>query len=48
MSIRVGTNVVLSNGASIIIEEINGSYFYVSDYENEEYTVTLDQIARVL
>ena len=48
MGIRVGTSVVLINGAAIIIEEINGSYFYGSDYENEEYTVTLDQIARVL
>ena len=48
MSIRVGGSVILSNGASIIIEEINGFYFYGSDYENEEYTVTLDQIARVL
>ena len=48
MSIRVGGSVILSNGASIIIEEINGSYFYGSDYENEEYTVTLEQIVRVL
>lgn len=48
MSIRVGVSVILSNGASIVIEEINGSYFYGSDYENEEYTVTLEQIARVL
>lgn len=48
MSIRVGSSVVLSNGAPIVIEEINNSYFYGIDYENEEYTVTLAQIARVL
>ena len=48
MGIRVGSSVVLSNGTSIVIEEINNSYFYGIDYENEEYTVTLDQIARVL
>ena len=48
MGIQVGSSVVLSNGASIVIEEINNSYFYGIDYENEEYTVTLDQIARVL
>lgn len=48
MGIQVGASVVLSNGAPIVIEEINGSYFYGSDYENEEYTVTLAQIARVL
>lgn len=48
MGIRVGKVVVLINGAAIVIEEINGSYFYGSDYEDEEYTVTLDQIVRVL
>ena len=30
MGIRVGSSVVLSNGASIVIEEINNSYFVVS------------------
>ena len=46
--IEVGSFVVLNNGATIIIEEINGVYFFGIDNDREEYTVTIDQIMAVI